>query len=51
MLFFGGHGEEVRLSGNVAALGFNDPKDALPMVTTSDEYPWWRVEKGMCNVN
>lgn len=40
------HGEEIRVSGNVPALGTNDIQRAIPLVTTPDEYPWWSTKDG-----
>ncbi len=37
-----GHGEEVRLSGNVAALGSFISEDSISLSTSSSSYPiWW----------
>ena len=39
-------GEEIRVSGNVPALGCNDPERAILLVTTPSEFPWWRTMEG-----
>ena len=39
-------GEELRVSGNVPALGANDINRAVPLCTSPTEYPWWHTKKG-----
>lgn len=41
-----GFGEEVRLSGNVPALGNSDPNRAIPLYTTQYDYPKWTTKAG-----
>lgn len=38
------HGEEVRISGNVPALGMNIVSRALAMSTSSTSFPWWQAD-------
>lgn len=40
------HGEDIRLSGNVPALGCDDIKRAIPLVTTPEDFPWWTTSDG-----
>ena len=40
------HGEDIRLSGNVPVLGCDDIDRAIPLYTTSEDYPWWSTEDG-----
>ena len=40
------HGEEIRLSGNVPALGCDDIDRAIILYTTTEDYPWWSTEEG-----
>jgi len=39
-------GEEIRLSGNVPALGCDIADRAIPMVTSPSNYPWWTTKQG-----
>jgi hypothetical protein len=39
-------GEEIRLSGNVPALGCNTPDRGIALVTSSSEFPWWQTKEG-----
>lgn len=39
-------GEEIRVSGNVPALGCDDPSRSVPLVTSPTELPWWHTPKG-----
>jgi hypothetical protein len=41
------HGEEIRISGNVPALGCNDVERALPLYTTPNDFPWWSMNEGI----
>lgn len=41
------HGEEVRISGNIPALGCNNPQRALSLTTSPSEYPWWYTSEGL----
>jgi trehalose 6-phosphate synthase/phosphatase len=41
------HGEDVRISGNVPALGCNNPARSLPLTTSPSEYPWWYTNEGL----
>jgi hypothetical protein len=40
-------GEDVRVSGNVPALGCNDPDRAVELVTSPADFPWWQTKSGM----
>lgn len=40
-------GEEVRVSGNVPALGCNDPLQAVRLVTTGSDYPLWNTREAV----
>ena len=40
-------GEEVRLSGNVPALGLGNPEKAIPLVTSPTSFPWWVTKEGI----
>ena len=39
-------GQEVRISGNVPALGCDSPDRAIPLVTSSADFPWWQTKEG-----
>lgn len=41
------HGEDVRLSGNVPALGCNNPDRAISLVTSPSEFPWWQTKEAL----
>ena len=41
-----GFGEEIRLSGNVPALGNNDPSRSIRMYSTKNDYPIWTTKSG-----
>lgn len=41
-----GFGEEVRVSGNVPALGCDDPVRSIPLVCSPAIYPWWTTKEG-----
>jgi hypothetical protein len=40
-------GEDIRVSGNVPALGCNDPSRAVELVTSPGDFPWWQTKSGM----
>jgi hypothetical protein len=40
-------GEEVRVVGNITALGLNNPRNAIPLVTSSDKFPMWGTQNGL----
>jgi hypothetical protein len=40
-------GEEIRVSGNVPALGCDNPDRAIPMFTSPSEFPWWHTKEGL----
>ena len=44
-------GEEIRVCGNVPALGANDRDRAVRMVTTEADYPVWNTMDGKLNHN
>lgn len=46
-----GHGEEVRICGNVPALGCNNPIRSIPLITTSSDYPIWYTKEGISIIN
>jgi hypothetical protein len=40
-------GEEIRISGDVQALGYGDRERAVPMFTSPNDYPWWRTKEAL----
>lgn len=38
-------GEEVRVSGNVPALGCNDPARAIPLFSSNSNFPYWSLRE------
>lgn len=42
-----GFGEEIYLCGNVPALGCDNISRAIPLVTSTDDYPWWQTKEGI----
>lgn len=54
--FFTQLSEQVRLLGNIPALGSWDPKYAYPLKTSPQDYPFWvseapiKVKKGTHNL-
>ena len=34
-------GEDLRICGSAPSLGRNDPASSVPLLTSSNEYPWW----------
>lgn len=41
-----GYGEEVRLIGNVPALGCDDIARSIPLICSPATYPWWTTKEG-----
>ncbi len=41
-----GFGEEIYLCGNVPALGCDNISRAIPLITSTDDYPWWQTKEG-----
>mmetsp|Transcript_11551 Transcript_11551/g.33364 ORF Transcript_11551/g.33364 Transcript_11551/m.33364 type:complete len:1079 (-) Transcript_11551:351-3587(-) len=39
------HGESIRVSGSSFVMGKNSPDEALPLVTTPEDYPVWSTPK------
>jgi trehalose-6-phosphate synthase len=44
-----GFGEEIYLCGNVPALGCDTVSRAIPLVTSTDDFPWWQTKEGEFN--
>lgn len=42
-----GCGEEIRVIGNVPALGCNDRSRSIPLVCSPATYPWWTTKEGI----
>ena len=40
-------GEEIYVCGNVPALGCDTISRAIPLVTSTDDFPWWQTKEGM----
>jgi hypothetical protein len=45
-----GFGEEVRLIGNVPALGCDDVARSIPLICSPATYPWWTTKEGKTTV-
>ena len=45
-----GFGEEVRLIGNVPALGCDDIARSIPLICSPATYPWWTTKEGKTTV-
>ena len=45
-----GFGEEVRLIGNVPALGCDDLARSIPLICSPATYPWWTTKEGNTSV-
>ena len=44
-----GFGEDIRLSGNVPALGNNDPARCIRLFSTKNDFPIWTTKSGNAN--
>eukprot|EP01034_Spumella_vulgaris_P031664 gene31664-39115_t len=42
-----GHGEDVRLGGNVGILGLYDTSRTIKLSTSTQEYPWWSTVEAL----
>lgn len=40
------YGEEIRLSGNVPALGSYNIQRAIPLYTSPTDFPYWHTKEG-----